>query len=320
MGRMEDCVCLKDMMEQVCRWRLLIVGMLFFGAGLALVVADDEHADGKRSAPLFQPARNRADLNEMLDALELQNAPSGQLKLQAGTLSHFRFELDGVERQLAEVGGKTKPSFGIFTMGVPDGFVMPASGVPLLNVLFTSVTGDIYAPNAYSAMKYYRTTRSSDWLLVTVDADVWPRRDSIQWRISMMGAAMRFMRQALPGFEQAQFAFGGYSGGSKMLIYLALFSARLGKPPIGLFLGGCNDVPLKDASKLCGLPSSSLHNVPVMMSVGEKDRIAKPKQSRKVFKMFKQDGFESVEILTHPGGHRLVGEHVEQALEKFEGK
>ena len=306
------------MMERVCRWRLLVVGMLYFGTGLTLVVAD---GDDDRSGPLFQPAQNRADLNEMLGALELETAPSGVLKLQAGKMVHLRFNLQEVEQQVAEVGGRSKPQYGILTIAVPDGFSLPIpesdTASQALKVLFVSVTGDIYAPNAYAAMKYYRTTRSSDWLLVAVDGNGWPKRDSIQWRISLMGAAMRYMSESLPGFDQAQFAYGGFSGGSKISVYLALFSARLGKTPIGLFLGGCNQVALKDAVDFCGTSSEILHLMPVVMSVGAKDSIAKPKQSRKVAKMLKKDGFESVEILTHPGGHRLIGEHVEQALGMF---
>lgn len=44
------------------------------------------------------------------------------------------------------------------------------------------------------------------------------------------------------------------------------------------------------------------------------DRIAKPKQSRKVARKLEKDGFESVTILTHSGGHRLVKAHIARAL------
>ena len=278
--------------------------------GAQAIVADDSNG------PAFQPARSSADLGQMLADLKVVRGPQSgsgkKLELHADQFLHFRFELQPVEQEMAAAGGKTKPEFGILTIGVPEGFDVPGSQP--LKVLFTSVTGDIYAPNAYSAMNYYRATRETDWLLVTVDGDVWPKRDSIQWRMSLMAAAMRYLSEVLRGFEEAQFAFGGYSGGSKMSVYLALFSARLGKVPVGLFLGGCNDAPIEDAEKLCGVSTVHLHSIPVVMSVGEKDRIAKPKQSRRVARQLERAGFQTVVLLTHPGGHRLVGEHISQAL------
>ena len=258
----------------------------------------------------------------MLQLLEVVPGPvvgrGEQIHLVPGKMQHLRFELQPLEKELAEAGGKTRPDFGILTIAVPNGFNPNTPNSHSLKILFTSVTGDIYAPNAYSARNYFKATRETDWIVVTVDGNVWPKRDSIQWRISFMAAAMRYLNEVMPEFASAKFAFGGYSGGSKLSVYLALFSAKLGKVPIGLFLGGCNEAPIEQAVQLCGVSSELLHKVTVVMSVGEKDRIAKPKQSRKVARMLEQDGFESVTILTHEAGHRLVKEHIVQMLALME--
>jgi predicted esterase len=271
--------------------------------------------------PAFQPARNRADLNAMLQALpltgQLESTAPLPLDLEPGTLIHVPFALTSLERDLAHEGGRTRPKFAILTLGIPDAFD-PTAGAHPNRILFSSVTGDIYAPNAYSAMHYFRATRQTEWILVTVDGDVWPRRDSIQWRLTFMAAAMRYLESALPGFKSANLAFAGYSGGSKMSLYLSLFSAKIGRTPIGLFLGGCNALPLRDAESLCGISSRRIHTTPIVLSIGAEDRISTPKQSRRVAQKLEREGFRSIEVLDHPGGHQLVPSHLLEALHSFE--
>ena len=265
----------------------------------------------------FQPAENRSDLNAMLASLQLSDPDDFDADRSEPGLYHIRFELLPEELEMALAGGKTRPDYGILTIGVPE--KNNGQNHSATKVLFTSVTGDVYAPNAFSAMNYYQSTRKTDWLLMTVDANVWPTRDSIQWRLTLMAAAMRFLDERSRALAQRmQLAFGGYSGGSKMALYLAGFCVKLGGSPIGLFLGGCNEAPVGAACRLCDVPIDSLLEVPVVLSIGELDRIARPRQSRLVAKKLKREGFSTVGILSHAGGHQLVPEHVLQALETFD--
>jgi len=264
---------------------------------------------------LFQPARNRADLNRMLASLELQT--SFPEKLEGGHLYHIRFRLEPEEVETAQKGGRIQPSFGILTLGIPDGFEFFKDQTHA-KILFTSVTGDIYAPNAYSAGNYFSSTKKTDWFVLTVDADVWPVRDSVQWRVTLMAAAFRYLNEVFPPVRQAHLAYGGFSGGSKMSLYLALFSVRLGKMPVGLFLGGCNELPFDDAQKLLGIPVDQLEGVPVVLSIGELDKIAEPGQSERLAEKLKKRGIKDVRMLYHPGKHQLMGFHVEETLSIFD--
>lgn len=258
----------------------------------------------------FRPANNRKDMNRMLQSLEL----SEWTEIQPGNIYHLRIELIEDDKEVASRGGNTEPAYAILTIGLPDGFSMDA----VHPILFTSVTGNIYAPNAFSMRHYYVQTQKTNWVVVSVDGDCWPKKDTVFWRIAMMDAAIRFLDKKWPVFKEAPIAYGGFSGGAKISVYLAYFSALIGKTPGGLFLGGCNQSPYRDAAKMTRVKSSIVKDTPVFYSLGEADEVSTPREARRVVRRMKNAGFSRQKIAVHRGGHRLIGSHILEALEYFE--
>ncbi len=249
-------------------------------------------------------------MNRLLDRLSL----SEWEEIEDAKLIHHEFPLTDQESQLLEQAGLIKASKAILTIGLPVNY---DSG-DLKKVLFSSVTSDIYMPNAYSCRKYWSVSQQTDWILMSVDSVPWPVRDSVIVRMILFGSAIRYLGEQGWPTDSMKMAFAGFSGGSKASIFLSLFSSKIGVPLIGLFLGGCNDAHLKLAEETTGVPISAITDTPVFFSIGLKDRIASPKKSKLVAKKMKKAGFDRQNIQTHQGGHVFDKGHLAEALAFFE--
>ena len=261
-------------------------------------------------AQLFEPADTREGMNRMLNTLEI----SSWADVKPGRVYHLRIDLTDAEKEVASDEGNTPPEYAILSIGLPSEY----DKEKVYPILFTSVTGNIYAPNAYSIRSYYQQIQRSNWVVVSVDGDHWPKHDTIIWRIAMMKAAIRFLDDRSPLFKRAPIAFGGFSGGAKISVYFTYFSTLLGKKPCGLFLGGCNYSPYREASKLTELRRADIQGIPVFYSMGKADEIASLRDSRKVATGMARAGFTEQQFAVHEGGHRLDGFHLLEALQYFQ--
>ena len=277
---------------------------------LALLILAISQAGASLPAQNFKPADNREGMDRMLQSLTL----SSWADIKPGRIYHLRFDLTDAEKEVAAQEENDPPEYGILSIGFPSDY----NKETVYPVLFTSVTGNIYAPNAYSIRSYYEQIQRTKWIVVSVDADHWPEHDTIIWRIAMMKAAMRFLDDRWSLFKQAPLAFGGFSGGAKISVYFAYFSTLLGKKPCGIFLGGCNYSPYREASKLTDLHRSDIQDIPVFFSMGEKDKIATIRDSRQVATSMARAGFTEQQIAVHEGGHQLDGFHLLEALQYFQ--
>ncbi len=257
----------------------------------------------------WEPARSRGDMNRMLEELTI----STNAVWTPGELVYQRIELGLETRRMLQQSGSVEPRYAILSVRYPMGGAEPNP-----KVFFTSVTSDIYAPNAYSIRKYIDAVNGGNWILMSVDADVWPERDNVIWRLILFGEAMRYLQENWADYSRARFSYGGYSGGSKIAVYLAFFSMKIGKPPMGIFMGGCNEPVGDSASEIAGIPLENLRQTPLAFSIGAKDRIAKPRESRRVVKHWEKQGFSNILSLEHPDGHVLYPKHVRESLKWFE--
>lgn len=253
---------------------------------------------------------DRAQLTHQLATLPLD--PPGTI--QPGRVYHLRVELTAAERETAARGPNQAPAYAIVSIGVPPGFVATRPHP----MLYTSVTGDLWVPNAWSVRNYYPAAAAEGWVVVTADGDHWPAEDTIAWRLAMTGVALRATATLWPGSEHWPLATGGFSGGSKLSFYTLAFAARAHRPVAGLFLGGCNESVFRDALAMMQLDSRQFVDLPVFFSIGEHDRIVPPERSQAAMLTLQRMGLRHVEAATHPGRHQLVTEHVRQALRYFE--
>lgn len=258
----------------------------------------------------FSPASGPADMDRMLQSLVF----TGWSEIKPGRVHYIRVELTDREKEVLSQFGNTAPEYAILSIGLPSDY----DSDKVYPILFTSVTGNIYAPNAYSIRNYYRSTQKTGWIVVSIDGDHWPKRDTIVWRIGMMEVAVRYMNERWMLFEEMPVAYAGFSGGAKISVYLSYFSILLGKTPAGLFLSGCNQAPVKEAAKMTELDENAVRGIPVFFSMGEDDRIATLSDSRKVTQTMARAGFSRQQIDVHPGGHHLESFHLLEALQFFE--
>ena len=258
----------------------------------------------------FRAAGGPEDMDRMLKSLEF----TAWADIKPGRVHYVRVELTDSEKDVLSQYENSAPEYAILSIGLPNRY-NPNKVYP---ILFTSVTGNIYAPNAYSIRNYYRSTQKTGWIVVSIDGDHWPARDTIIWRIGMMEVAIRYLDQRWMLFDEMPIAYGGFSGGSKISVYLAYFSILLGKTPAGLFLAGCNYAPAKEAAKMTDLDEEAVRSIPVFFSMGEVDKIATLRDSRKVTRTMARAGFSRQQIDVHHGGHLLESFHVLEALQFFE--
>jgi predicted esterase len=63
---------------------------------------------------------------------------------------------------------------------------------------------------------------------------------------------------------------------------------------------------------------SALHQIPVFISAGEKDNVAKPDMMRSTIAQTKSGDYKTLRSEWRPGGHQVSQEHITTALEWFE--
>jgi hypothetical protein len=229
-----------------------------------------------------------------------------------GTLD-FQFPLSDYFQQYAAQGGNPRPTTGRALMFFPKNFD-PARPWPILIV--TSTT-DLDRTSPMDAPFYRDAAMTEGWIVLATDATIRPRADSLQWRLSILTAALQMIRSDWPQSAQWPIAFGGYSGGAKRSgILAALLAKNRGFKVCGLFLAGMNSDRLSAAYKDYHPPSDFLR-IPVWLSSGTADQIARPGAQEGVYYSIKRTGFQQVRLEKFSGGHEVNDSEVRRALHWF---
>ena len=195
----------------------------------------------------------------------------------------------------------------------PQGFD-PARSWPILIV--TSTT-DAHRTSPMDAEWYRRPATAEGWVVLASDATIKPREDSSSWRIGMLGAALQAIRKEWPQSANWPIAFGGLSGGAKRSGLIGVVLAKTGSVNVcGFFLSGINDDRLSPAYKTYH-PGGDFLNVPIWLSSGVNDPIARPQDEEKVRASLVFTGFRRVRLEPFYGGHELKAPEVQRALRWF---
>jgi hypothetical protein len=229
-----------------------------------------------------------------------------------GTLD-FQFPLSNYLQEYAAQGGNPRPTTGRALLMFPKNFD-PARSWPILIV---SSTTDFDRTSPMDAPFYRDAAIAEDWIVLASDATIRPRADSLQWRLSILTAALQMIRNNWPQSGQWPVAFAGFSGGAKRSGILAAMLARnRGFKICGLFLAGMNSDRLSAAYKDYQPPSDFLR-IPVWLSSGTVDQIARPGAQEGVYYSIKRTGFQQVRLEKFSGGHEVDGSEVRRALHWF---
>jgi len=231
--------------------------------------------------------------------------PGGALDLQ--------FPINNYFQEYAAQGGNPRPTTGRVLLFFPSGFD-PARLWPILIV--TSTT-DFGCTSIKDAPWYRDAAMKEGWIVLATDATISPRADSLQWRLSILTAALQMIRNDWPQSAHWPVAFAGFSGGAKRSgILAAMLADNRGFKICGMFLAGINSDRVTAARKDYHPPADFL-NVPIWISSGTADQIAPPGAQEGVYYSLKRTGFQHVRLEQFFGGHALKSIEVQRSLHWF---
>jgi hypothetical protein len=237
--------------------------------------------------------------------------------VEPGGVVEFRAEVPLELRRIIGGGNLSSVTNALVALAVPKSFDAARSWP----ILIVSATSDAGLTQSRRALRnFVAPALAAGWVVVAADpaeplanAD----EDTNLLRYGLIKAALSALATAWPDAAQWPVAFGGFSGGSKRSEILAFIATLDGRPPIGLFLGGCNEAPVELALRKYREPLPALLRAPVFLSSGTRDDIATPAQHRDVERALLDAGFTDVRLETYPGRHELSHEQVRTALDWF---
>jgi hypothetical protein len=242
-----------------------------------------------------------------------QGATLAGQPVQGGKTVEIRFPVARAFQDVAAQSGNPRPETGRAVLTFPPGFD-PARNWPILVVTSTS---DFNRTSPMDAEWYRRPALAEGWVLLASDATIKPRVDSTQWRLAILAAALESIRKEWPQSAKWPVAFAGFSGGAKRSAVLGAMLAKTGAVKIyGFFLSGINEDRLSEAYRNYS-PGGDFLRIPIWLSSGQSDNVAKPQDQNLVRASLQRTGFKHVRLEPFSGGHQVKKEEVERALRWF---
>jgi hypothetical protein len=233
--------------------------------------------------------------------------------VQGGATLDLQFPINNYLQEAAAQGGNPKPTTGRALMMFPKNFD-PARAWPILIV---TSTADLERTSPMDAPWYHDAAIKEGWIVLATDATIRPRVDSVSWRLAILTAGLQMIRDNWPQSARWPVAFAGFSGGAKSSAFLgAMLAKNRGFKICGFFLAGMNTDRLSAAYHDYQPPADFL-NIPVWLSSGTADQIARPGAMEGVYSSLKRSGFEQVRLEHFPGGHSLDSAEIQRALHWF---
>ncbi len=234
-------------------------------------------------------------------------------QVQSGGTLDLQFPISNYFQESAAQGGNPKPTTGRALIFFPKNFD-PARSWPILIV---TSTADLERTSLMDAPWYQDAAMKERWIVLATDATIRPRVDSVSWRLAILTAELQMIRDNWPQSSRWPVAFAGFSGGAKSSAFLgAMLAKNRGFRICGFFLAGMNTDRLSAAYHDYQPPADFL-SIPVWLSSGTADQIARPGQVEGVHSSLKRAGFQQVRLEHFPGGHTVDSAEVQRALRWF---
>lgn len=223
-----------------------------------------------------------------------------------------RFPLPPFNREYAAQGGNPQPTGGRLLMYLPQRFD-PRGMWPVLIVNSTNDGGRTSVMDAPG----YRFVTGDGWIVLATDANIRTGKDTVSWRAAVLSAALDLLHHDWPASKTWPVVFAGLSGGAKSSEWLsAIFAQTRSLRIAGIFLTGINDDRMPEALQAFH-PPPGFKNVPIWISSGHNDWIAKPDAQRAVQGSLIHLGFRDVRLSSFAGGHELNHNDLRDALRWF---
>ena len=222
------------------------------------------------------------------------------------------FPLPQFNREYAAQAGNPQPTAGRLLIYLPAQFD-PRRSWPLFVINATADRGRTSIMDA----PWYRSLTADGCVVLATDANIRPRTDTVPWRIAVLSAALNVMHRDWPASRNWPAIFAGISGGAKRAEWNSAILAETRSVRIaGMFLAGINDDRMPEALQSFH-PPPEFRNVPIWISSGRNDPIAKPEAARDVRNSLVHLGFRNVRMGTFNGGHEVDRGDLRDALRWF---
>ncbi|ACB77046.1 hypothetical protein [Opitutus terrae] len=220
-------------------------------------------------------------------------------------------------REFASSKKKLCASTGaLAAVAVPENFD-PHRPWPVLLVSATSDPG--YNSSRRLLRRFMTPALKAGWIVIAADPTSDRDEETHTLRYALLIAAIGRLQLEWAHLPEWPRAFGGFSGGAKRSATLAAMATDLGRPPIGVFQGGCNEATMSEVLRFFRTDRTRAQflSIPVFLSGGRDDPIATREQVEDVAWRLRSSGFTRLRHERFAGRHELSPEHVEQALRWF---
>ena len=246
----------------------------------------------------------------------------GSVALEPGSTVETELPLtESTSRDITKWYGSPAPATHILaSLAVPPGFD-PDKPQRVLVVSVSADGQDGSIPLAKGA--YTKQALAHGWVVLAADgADGKPKKggDNIIFRLDLLKVALAELNARFPKAKTDwTFATGGFSGGCGYASHQALWLSTQGYHVGGMLLhnGGYTPNEWEHQPEMVG-NTSHWHQIPMFVSYGEKDTIAKVPMVLESVNTIKHGGYVKVRAEPQPTGHAPWGPHVDLALDWFD--
>jgi hypothetical protein len=200
---------------------------------------------------------------------------------------------------------------------LPAGFDPAQKAWPILIV---SSTTDGAASSIGSARSNYQPdVTNKGYVLLAVDGEFGrpEKEDSTEFRWALVSSALAVLAQEWPQSKSWPFVPAGISGGGGYASHQAMMLIQKQAPVIGLFLAVSKWTPASFPDVMRRTPIDKLHNLPIFISAGDKDKTATPQITASAHQSVVREGFRKVRFERFDGGHQIHRPHLQAALDWF---
>lgn len=238
-------------------------------------------------------------------------AAAAALAMRLGEVVVVEVPLSPMRQTAARRDGNAPAVTAKLALGVPGNFD-PAGSWPVLIINGTAAAASIEELGAYREAALH-----AGWVVLAAEGEAPPLHDTNSWRLAMIGGALDYLAQQWPGSTAWPMAAAGFGNGAQRSGDITAGLVRDGRKVIGMLLSGCGEDTASRAAQKNRASAAAFRQVPIFLSGGRNDPIARAEKQEAVFQSLKASEFRHVRLESFAGGHEIYPPHVREALRWF---
>lgn len=267
---------------------------------------------------------NRPPPTAQASAAPAQTAPAatptgdvtfGGTKLEAGKTTVIVMTLPPASAKVfSEIYHKPSTTIKV-AVALPSGF----DPTKPQRLLLTSASSSGDGLSTKNMPTYTAAALARGWVVMSADGEFGKPDEDGVLRAKLLETVMSEVMERWPAAQKTwSVATAGFSGGAG---YASLQAVILAKDwrVIGMMLFNNAVTPVAwEKESYVKTSKPKMHKIPVFMSAGETDNVAKPEVIKRAIEITKVGGYRTMRTEWHPGGHSPNAAHITTALEWFE--